>query len=96
MHTPCFEGILGNGEMMIVVQAEFDGVHFVPKHPVSLEAGEWVLIVLQHPVEASQSPEHLRVRYRQMLERFRQNPTNAVFTDEQLRREHLYDEGDSD
>jgi hypothetical protein len=81
---------------MIVVRAEFDGERFLPKHPVPLESGEWVLIVLQEPVELPQSSKDLRLRYQQMLERFRQNPTNAVFTDQQLRRENLYDEGDID
>jgi hypothetical protein len=81
---------------MIVVRAEFDGERFVPKHPVPLQSGEWVLIVLQEPVEPSQSSGERRLRYGQMLERFRQNPTNAVFTDDQLRRESLYDEADTD
>jgi len=44
---------------------------------------------LQEPVELPQSSKDLRLRYQQMLERFRQNPTNAVFTDQQLRRESL-------
>ena len=80
----------------MVIHAEFDGERFVPKHPVPLQSGEWVLIVLEKPAQLPKSSENLRLRYRQMLERFRQNPTTAVFTDEQLRRESLYDEADTD
>lgn len=77
----------------LVVEAEFDGQRFVPREPVQLAAGERVtLILLPQPHPVKRGREERLLRYQQMLERFRSKPVQVTLTDEQLRREHLYDE----
>jgi len=75
------------------IEAEFDGRHFVPKQPVDLAKGQQVILYLL-PDEAHKplSREERLLRYWQMIERFRQNPVQVKLTDEQLRRENIYDD----
>ena len=76
----------------VVIEAEFDGERFVPKQPVDLPAGQRVLLyLLPESWEKPLSREERLQRYWQMIERFRSNPVDTVLTDEQLRREHIYD-----
>jgi len=76
----------------VVIEAEFDGEHFVPRQPVDLPAGQRVILyLLPESGKKPLSREERLQRYWQMIERFRRNPVDVALTDEQLRREHIYD-----
>lgn len=77
----------------MVIEAEYDGKHFVPEQAVGLSPGQRVrLVLLPHAEQFPISREERLQRYKQMIERFRNAPLEVSLTDEQLRREYLYDE----
>lgn len=77
----------------VVIDAEYDGKHFVPDQNVGLSPGQRVRLVSMPATEPTPTSREERLqRYWQMIERFRNSPIDVSLTDEQLRREHLYED----
>lgn len=77
----------------VIIEAEYDGKHFVPEQNLSLSPGQRVRLILLPAADQPLSSREERLhRYWQMIERFRNSPIAVSLTDEQLRREYLYED----
>jgi len=72
---------------VISVEAEYDGRVLVPRQPLDLRAGQQVrLIITEIP------PEPRTRQLEAAIEYFRAHPTRRSLTDEELRREVIYED----
>lgn len=72
---------------IITIEAEYDGRVLVPAQPLSLHPGQRVRLTV-----ATTEVNDWQARFEAALEQFRAHPVQRSLTDEELRRETIYDD----
>jgi predicted DNA-binding antitoxin AbrB/MazE fold protein len=72
---------------VISVEAEYDGRVLVPRQPLNLQVGQRVRLII------TEIPSETRMRLLEAaIEYFRAHPTGRSLTNEELRREVIYED----